>query len=79
MKYLKRSIDSQNQTILQRTYIPQDGHSWGKEYQSSAIDGYDISQYAPFTAPSTSNYLLFANTTLRNGSGAKVVFHGYRN
>ncbi len=68
-----RAIDLQNQTILQRTYVPQDGHSWGKEYQSTAVDNYDISQYAPFAAPSSSNYLLFANTTLRNGTGAPLL------
>lgn len=42
-----RSNDALNQTILERTYIPQDGHSWGKEYTSFAVDGYNISDYTP--------------------------------
>lgn len=63
-----RSVDSTTATVLQRSYIPQDGHSWGKEYQSLAIDGFSISDYTPFTAPSGSNYHLFANTTLLNTS-----------
>lgn len=63
-----RSVDAENHTILQRTYIPQDGHSWGKEFRSAAVDGYQISDYTPFTAPSGNSYHLFANTTLRNDS-----------
>ena len=27
-----REVDSNSQTILRRAYIPQDAHSWGKEY-----------------------------------------------
>ncbi len=67
-----RAIDLSNQTIIQRTYIPQDGHSWGKEYSSAAIDGYNISDYTPFSSPS-SGWHLFANTTLRNGSAAPLL------
>lgn len=62
-----RAIDSTNFTALQRTYIPQDGHSWGKEYNNATSNGYSISLYTPFSSPSqASNYHLFANTTLRN-------------
>ncbi|QBR84306.1 fimbrial assembly protein [Legionella israelensis] len=69
-----RAIDSENETILQRTYIPQDGHSWGKEYNSAAVDGYNISNYTPLSAPSSStSYHLFANTTLRNGTAAPLL------
>lgn len=69
-----RAIDSTNFTALQRTYIPQDGHSWGKEYNNSTTNGYSISLYTPFSSPSqASNYHLFANTTLRNGTGAPLL------
>lgn len=68
-----RSIDTINTTILQRSYIPQDGHSWGKEYTSIAVDGYDISDYTPLSLPATNSYHLFANTTLRNGSGLPLL------
>lgn len=63
-----RSIDTASETVLQRTYIPQDGHSWGKEFQSLAVNGYNISDFTPFTAPTGTNYHLFANTTLLNTS-----------
>ncbi|RUR11801.1 fimbrial assembly protein [Legionella septentrionalis] len=63
-----RSIDNANLTVLQRTYIPQDGHSWGKEYRSLGVDGYSISDYTPFSQPLFGTYHLFANTTLRNSS-----------
>jgi type IV pilus assembly protein PilY1 len=61
-----RSTDSTSATVLERVYIPQDGHSWGKEYTSIAVDGYNISEYTPLAAPTGSNRHLFANTTLLN-------------
>lgn len=68
-----RSVDSTSQTILQRTYIPQDGHSWGKEYRSLAVSGYNISDYTPFAAPTGSSYHLFINVTLRNGTANPLM------
>ena len=59
-----RSTDSTSSTILKRAFIPQDAHSWGKEYTSVAVDGYDISQYTPLSLPTGGNRHLFANTTL---------------
>ena len=63
-----RSTDSAttgaSSVVLQRVYIPQDAHSWGKEYTSTAVDGYDIADYAPFTQPASSTRHLFASTTL---------------
>ena len=59
-----RSTDSASNTILKRTFIPQDAHSWGKEYTSVAVDGYDISDYSPLSLPTGGNRHLFANTTL---------------
>lgn len=58
-----RSTDTATSTILQRSHIPQDAHSWGKEYTSEAVDGYNIRDYTPYDAP-TSGRHLFANTTL---------------
>lgn len=52
-------------TVLERSYIPQDAHSWGKEYESIARDGYDISDYTPLSLPASGTRHLFANTTLR--------------
>ncbi len=61
-----RQTDTASKTILERAYIPQDAHSWGSEYRSVAVDGYDIADYSPFNAPTGSNYHLFANVTLKN-------------
>ena len=83
-----RDIDNTSETILERAFIPQDGHSWGKQYTSSTIDGYNIADYAPFSEPSLSEAPaspseialhpnpvrrhLFASTTLSN-DGAPVL------
>ena len=36
-----RYIDTASQTVLQRAHVPQDAHSWGKEYTSTAVNGCD--------------------------------------
>jgi len=59
-----RSTDSSTQTILERSFIPQDAHSWGKEYSSIAYDGYDIREYTPLGLPQAGYRHLFANTTI---------------
>jgi type IV pilus assembly protein PilY1 len=58
----KRSTDSETETVLERAYIPQDAHSWGKSYNPSD-DDYSIADYTPFDNPSTGNNILFACTT----------------
>jgi type IV pilus assembly protein PilY1 len=45
-----RSTDTATDTVLQRVFVPQDAHSWGKEYESIERDGYDIAQYTPLSA-----------------------------
>ena len=64
----RRSTDTETLTVLDRSYIPQDAHSWGKEYQSVTRDGYDISQYTPLPLPIAGMRHLFANTTLSGSS-----------
>ena len=59
-----RSTDGDSITVLERSYIPQDAHSWGKEYESTAKDGYNIADYAPLSQPLAGRHHLFANTTL---------------
>ena len=59
-----RVVDTASDTVLERSFIPQDAHSWGKEYHSPAHDGYDIADYTPFSIP-TSGRHLFVSTTLR--------------
>lgn len=63
--------DTPGQTILQRTILPQDGHSFGKEYTSAAVDGYNITDYTPLAQPTAGTRHLFANTTLMNNNDNK--------
>ncbi len=58
-----RSTDNASETILERSFIPQDAHSWGKEYTSIAVNGYDIRDYTPLSLPATGTRHLFVNTT----------------
>lgn len=60
----RRIVDTENQTVIERSYIPQDAHSWGKEYESIARDGYDIREYSPLNLPTAGTRHLFSNTTL---------------
>lgn len=59
-----RIVDTSSATTLERAYIPQDAHSWGSEYTSLAVDGYDISRYTPFSPPAAGKRILFTNVTL---------------
>src|SRR5690606_16879906 len=63
-----RQVDTQDETILQGAFFPQDAHSWGKEYQSIERDGYDIRDYAPLPLPAPDKYHLFAVTTVSDSS-----------
>src|SRR5215471_17099815 len=60
----RRSTDTNTMTVLERTHIPHDAHSWVKEYTSITNDGYDIAKYTPFAVPTGSNHHLFGNVTL---------------
>jgi VCBS repeat-containing protein len=59
-----RATDTASLTVLERAYIPQDAHSWGKEYESVARDGFDIREYTPLNLPADGTRHLFANTSL---------------
>ncbi|MDX1694150.1 MAG: PilC/PilY family type IV pilus protein [Ketobacteraceae bacterium] len=58
-----REIDTETMTVLRRAYIPQDAHSWAKEYTSAAVDGYRISDYTPLAMPSGGKRHFFGNLT----------------
>ena len=68
-----RSTDSESETVLQGVYIPQDAHSWGKEYTSVAVDGYDIRDYSPLLLPTSGTRHLFAVTTLQTAGNPPVL------
>ncbi|NCU38576.1 hypothetical protein EOL96_05990 [Candidatus Saccharibacteria bacterium] len=59
-----RSTDTATETVLERAYIPQDAHSFGKEYDSIAHDGYDIREYTPLDLPVSGTRHLIATTAL---------------
>jgi len=58
-----REVDTASKTILRRAYIPQDAHSWSKEYTSESVDGYKISDYTPFSQPNSGKRHFFGNLT----------------
>lgn len=62
-----REVDSKTDTILRRAYIPQDGHSWAKEYTSTTVDGYDIAKYTGLSQPESGKRHFFGNVTM-NGN-----------
>lgn len=68
-----REVDTTSETILTRAYISTDAHTWGKEYSSRAVDGYDLSDYTPLANPSVGNYTLFANNTQRTAPLLRVL------
>jgi type IV pilus assembly protein PilY1 len=68
-----RSTDTATQTILERAYIPTDAHTWGKEYNSPTIDGYNLSDYTPIANPSGGNRTLFANNTQVSAPLLRVI------
>lgn len=69
----RRSTDTSSLTVLERSYIPQDAHSWGKEYQSVARDGYDISDYTPYGMPNSGTRHLFANVSLNSDTSRPLL------
>ncbi|WP_321413287.1 PilC/PilY family type IV pilus protein [uncultured Desulfobacter sp.] len=61
-----RYTDTSTETVLERSFIPQDAHSWGKEYYSIDHDGYDIQDYTPLDQPKGDSRHLFVSTSLSN-------------
>ena len=59
-----RSEDTTSATMLKRSFIPQDAHSWGKEYNPASNPGYLISDYTPLSQPAFGTSHLFANVSL---------------
>lgn len=69
-----REIDVDGNTVLRRAYIPQDAHSWGKEYRNVATDGYNIADYTALDLPtSNSRRHFFGNLTATNGVNCSTL------
>jgi type IV pilus assembly protein PilY1 len=68
-----REIDSNTQTILRRAYIPQDAHSWGKEYTSLAVDGFLITDYTPLAQPNANRRHFFGSLTFNQNVNCQTL------
>jgi len=68
-----REVDSATQTILRRAYIPQDAHSWAKEYTNETVDGYRISDYTPLSQPQSGKRHFFGNLTNNAGTDCATL------
>jgi type IV pilus assembly protein PilY1 len=68
-----REVDTTSSTILRRAYIPQDAHSWAKEYTSEAVDKYKISNYTPLSEPGASRRHFFGNFTPNAGVSCATI------
>jgi type IV pilus assembly protein PilY1 len=67
-----RSTDDNGLTVLERVFVPQDAHSWGKEYENTERDGYDIADYTPLSQPQGASRHLLASTTLSDGGAPQL-------
>lgn len=68
-----REVDTTSETILRRAYIPQDTHSWAKEYTSEAHDKYKISDYTPLNQPNSGRRHFFGNVTMNAGTNCATL------
>ena len=68
-----RSTDSDSETVLERVFIPQDAHSWAKAYTSEAVDGYDISDYTPYSIPDSGKQHFFGSVTYTGFGDAPIL------
>ncbi|MFH1090483.1 MAG: hypothetical protein V1742_02830, partial [Pseudomonadota bacterium] len=68
-----RSVDTDALTVLERSFVPQDAHTWGKEYESIVRDGYDIRDYTPLNLPDSGARHLFASTSTVNYDNASYA------
>lgn len=68
-----REVDTADDTILRRAYIPHDAHSWGKEFTSEAVDGFKIGDYTPLPEPSTDTRHFFGNLTANKSQSCATL------
>jgi type IV pilus assembly protein PilY1 len=62
-----RITDNATETVLEASYIPQDAHSWGKEYAGS-----DTNRLTPFSQPLPGSRHLFCITSTASGETRKI-------
>ncbi|WP_427980482.1 pilus assembly protein [Agarivorans sp.] len=62
-----RRVDTETATVLERVFVPQDAHSWGKSYTSKAVDGYSLADYTPFANPRWGKKHFFGTASFSDG------------
>ncbi|UPW19084.1 PilC/PilY family type IV pilus protein [Agarivorans sp. TSD2052] len=67
-----RSTDSNGTTVLERAFVPQDAHSWGKSYTSVAENLYDITHYTPYSLPNNERKHFFGTASWSDGGTPKL-------
>jgi len=68
-----RSTDTASLTVLRRAYIPQDSHSWAKEYTSTTVDKYNIKDYTPFDVPKSNTRHFFGSLTANASTNCSTL------
>lgn len=67
-----RAIDTEGTTVLERVFIPQDAHSWGKSYTSEAVNGYRIDNYTPLSQPNSNRKHFFGTASWSDGGAPEL-------
>ncbi|WP_411992909.1 pilus assembly protein [Agarivorans sp. DSG3-1] len=67
-----RTVDSEGLTVLERVFIPQDAHSWGKSYTSEAVNGYRIDSYTPLSQPNSNRKHFFGSASWSDGGAPEL-------
>ncbi len=76
-----RSVDYRGQTVLERSFIPLDAHSWAKSYYASDSQYYRISDYTPLSQPLSDHAHFFGTATFTYGGlpTLKIVHNAHNN
>lgn len=67
----KRVVDTATKTVIERAFIPQDLHVWGREYDAN-VDTYLVTDYTPLAQPTAGTRHFFANVS-RNADTSKPL------
>jgi len=63
-----RVVDTADLTVIERTHIPQDAHTWAKEYRGYDKEGYYIDEITPLDQPPMGRGHLFGNVSYSVGA-----------
>ncbi|MGY5450849.1 pilus assembly protein [Agarivorans sp. MS3-6] len=67
-----RSTDTEDNTVLERVFIPQDAHSWGKSYTSIDVNGFSIADYTPYSTPNDNKKHFFGTASWSDGGAPEL-------